>query len=223
MNTTNTPTITPTLKIVNGRPMASSLDIAAHFNKRHERVLNAIRSLEIPEEFAEHNFVLSEYTDPTGRKLPSIDMTRDGLTVLVMGFTGKHAMEWKLKYIEAFNRMEEQVMGALIPQDQPPFQPSPRQLPKTGQLSQGTLNFIKTWEGHFQEDSYNLEGLYRESQRVDPILSLLSCLERDGFDMTPFRRYCTTKNNLLSLYWTRLDELIFASRMSMNREVVARP
>lgn len=33
-------------------------------------------------------------------------MTRDGFTLLVMGFTGQKALEWKLQYINAFNRME---------------------------------------------------------------------------------------------------------------------
>ena len=33
-------------------------------------------------------------------------MTRDGYSMLVMGFTGKAAMEWKIKFLEAFNAME---------------------------------------------------------------------------------------------------------------------
>lgn len=33
-------------------------------------------------------------------------MTRDGFTLLAMGFTGKKALQFKLQYIEAFNRME---------------------------------------------------------------------------------------------------------------------
>jgi len=40
---------------------------------------------------AAHNFVVSEYIDPTGRKLRSFDMTKDGFTFLVMGFTGSTA------------------------------------------------------------------------------------------------------------------------------------
>lgn len=37
------------------------------------------------------------------------EITRDGFTILVMGFTGKRAMEFKEKYIEAFNRMEDEL------------------------------------------------------------------------------------------------------------------
>ena len=36
-------------------------------------------------------------------------MNRDGFSLLAMGFTGKEAVEWKLKYIEAFNAMEQQL------------------------------------------------------------------------------------------------------------------
>lgn len=36
-------------------------------------------------------------------------MNRDGFSLLCMGFTGKEALEWKLKYIEAFNKMEEKL------------------------------------------------------------------------------------------------------------------
>ena len=34
-------------------------------------------------------------------------MNRDGFTLLAMGFTGQKALKFKLKYIEAFNQMEE--------------------------------------------------------------------------------------------------------------------
>lgn len=34
-------------------------------------------------------------------------MNRDGFSLLVMGFTGKKALEWKLQYIKAFNQMEK--------------------------------------------------------------------------------------------------------------------
>ena len=36
-------------------------------------------------------------------------MNRDGFTLLVMGFTGQKALEWKLKYIQAFNEMEKEL------------------------------------------------------------------------------------------------------------------
>jgi phage regulator Rha-like protein len=41
------------------------------------------------------------------------EMTRDGYSMLVMGFTGKVAMEWKIKFLEAFNMMERIVKSAV--------------------------------------------------------------------------------------------------------------
>lgn len=101
----------PALSLVQGHPRASSLTIAEHFGKRHKDVLRSITQTchHLPGEFTERNFALSEFTDSTGRKLPAYLMTRDGFTMVVMGFTGKDAMAWKLKYIEAFNRMEEEL------------------------------------------------------------------------------------------------------------------
>lgn len=62
--------------------------------------------MECDESFTRLNFQLSGYKDPTGRTLPEYLMTRDGFTLLAMGFTGAKAMQWKIKYAEAFNTME---------------------------------------------------------------------------------------------------------------------
>ena len=59
--------------------------------------------------FTKLNFELSEYTDSIGRKLPAYNITRDGFTLLAMGFTGQKALQFKLAYIEAFNKMEQQI------------------------------------------------------------------------------------------------------------------
>ncbi|HGF2325692.1 TPA: ash family protein, partial [Escherichia coli] len=68
---TTLPTLSqPEIAIVDGQAVTSSLAVADFFSKRHERVLDRIRNLECSAEFTEHNFVLSEYTDASGRKLP---------------------------------------------------------------------------------------------------------------------------------------------------------
>jgi Rha family phage regulatory protein len=92
-----------------GRPTTTSLIVAEVFGKRHTHVLRAIKNLECSPEFTERNFGLSEFTDPTGRKLPMYRITRDGFTFLCMGFTGKEASRWKIAYLEAFNRMEAEL------------------------------------------------------------------------------------------------------------------
>ncbi len=102
----------PEITIINGRVVTTSLAVSNYFTKRHERVLDRIRNLECSVEFTEHNFVLSEYTDASGRKLPCYQITRDGFAFLAMGFTGKRAARFKEAYINAFNQMEKSLYGA---------------------------------------------------------------------------------------------------------------
>ncbi|MDN6874080.1 Rha family transcriptional regulator [Pseudomonas citronellolis] len=97
------------VELVDGQITTTSLDVAAHFKKRHDTVLRAIRLLECSAEFTARNFAVSEYTDSTGRKLKQFRMTRDGFAFLAMGFTGKEAAKWKEAYINAFNRLEQEL------------------------------------------------------------------------------------------------------------------
>lgn len=62
-------------------------------------------------DFAARNFLLSEYTDTSGKKNKQYILTRDGFTLLAMGFTGAKAMQFKVAYISAFNRMEQLIRG----------------------------------------------------------------------------------------------------------------
>ena len=102
---------TPDLKIIEGQITTTSNQVAEHFGKRHADVIRAIRKLDAPEEFTERNFALSEFTDSTGRVLPAYRLTRDGFTLLAMGFTGKEAMQWKVAYLNAFNQMEAELLA----------------------------------------------------------------------------------------------------------------
>lgn len=89
-----------------GQILVSSVDVAENFLKRHKNVVRAIENLKCGEEFNRLNFEPVEYKDEKGEMRPAYTMTRDGFTLLVMGFTGYRAMEWKVKYIKAFNAME---------------------------------------------------------------------------------------------------------------------
>ncbi|WP_278426803.1 Rha family phage regulatory protein [Hafnia paralvei] len=104
-------TRTPEVLLAEGRAVTTSLAVAAYFIKRHDDVLKRIKNLECSPEFTARNFAVSEYTDPTGRKLPCYEITRDGFTFLAMSFTGKRAAKFKEDYIEAFNRMESRLTG----------------------------------------------------------------------------------------------------------------
>lgn len=98
------------LALVSSAMETSSRTIAEVFNKPHHRVLHAISQLEIPEEFRRSNFRSSSYTNAQGKKQPEIILTRDGFSFLCMGFTGAKAAEWKLKFLAAFNQMEQQLL-----------------------------------------------------------------------------------------------------------------
>ena len=89
-----------------GKLYASSLEIAERFKKQHKDVLKAIANIECPEEFNQRNFAPIFYQDDMNRTQPAFLISRDGLAFLIMGFTGKKAAVWKVKYIETFNRME---------------------------------------------------------------------------------------------------------------------
>lgn len=92
--------------INNNQIVVSSKDIAEHFCKEHKVVLRAIREILLEQNCANEFFHKESYSY-NGRRLPMYLMNRDGFSLLAMGFTGKKALQWKLKYIEAFNEMEE--------------------------------------------------------------------------------------------------------------------
>ena len=100
------------LSTQNGEPVASSRDVAKRFEKRHDHVMRDIEEIlkGLPKNGDTPMFFKSEYTHPQNhQKYPRYLMNRDGFSLLAMGFTGKEAVQWKLKYIEAFNQMEKQL------------------------------------------------------------------------------------------------------------------
>lgn len=106
-------TITNAVEIVNGQPVTTSLKIAEVFGKQHSHVLRDIEKLQVPDEWRKSNFGCTSVSvqQPNGgaRKIPMYRITRDGFTLLAMGFTGRKAMQFKLAYIEAYNEMERKL------------------------------------------------------------------------------------------------------------------
>lgn len=95
--------------INNGQVVVSSRQVAENFEKRHDSILRDIENLtkNITPQNCGMLFIESEYKNENNRNFKEYLLTRDGFSLLVMGFTGQKALEWKLKYIEAFNRMEK--------------------------------------------------------------------------------------------------------------------
>ena len=101
----------PSVSLHSGRPATTSLEVAKFFSKRHDHVVRSIQDLisNTPESFSAPNFGAAEYSDEQGKPRPMFILYRDGFMLLVMGYTGKKALAMKLAYIEAFNRMEEEL------------------------------------------------------------------------------------------------------------------
>ena len=108
------------VRVENDILVTDSRDVAEHFSKRHDHVLRDIENMkpDLPN-FGEM-FQESMMPDSYGRLQKVYLMNRDGFSILAMGFTGKEALAWKVKYINAFNALEaawntpEQVMARAL-------------------------------------------------------------------------------------------------------------
>ncbi len=113
----------------NNEIVCDSLQVAKKFRKRHNNVMRDIRGL-LKNEHTKQMFNLSSYTEKqNGQVYQMYTMNRDGFSLLAMGFTGEKALEWKLKYIQAFNKMEK-----LLLQQQPLYWQETRQAAKGNRL-----------------------------------------------------------------------------------------
>ena len=124
-----------TINNSNGKLTVSSIQVAKDFGKRHDHVVRDIENLIImineglpkigetyrvaensadplkrPKFKVSDYFIETTYQHPQNKqRYKCYDITRDGFSLLVMGFTGKKALNWKLRYIEAFNLMEQKL------------------------------------------------------------------------------------------------------------------
>lgn len=95
--------------IENDRVVTDSLTVAEVFEKEHKHVLRDIKELGCSDFFRQSNFGQSTYENKQGRAMPKYFITEKGFTLLVMGYTGEKAMEFKEKYIEEFEAMKEEL------------------------------------------------------------------------------------------------------------------
>lgn len=114
------------IKKIEGELVVTSRQVAEDFEKNHADVVTKIEGKVRPNgrievgliqgiidsgEIPKNYFIEDSYLDTYGRKQKEYLLTRDGFSLLVMGFTGSKALQWKLKYIEAFNKMEQAIKG----------------------------------------------------------------------------------------------------------------
>lgn len=92
----------PTVALYEDRPATTSLEVAKFFGKRHNDVLRDIRNISdvTPQDFRLRNFAQTSYSNEQGAEQPLFLLFRDGFMLLVMGYTGKKAMQIKITYSE---------------------------------------------------------------------------------------------------------------------------
>lgn len=114
-------------RTINGKEVlaVTSLQVAAHFGKKHKDVLRDIRVTieKCSQEFNERNFAPVEYTDAKGEKRPMYLLSKDGFMMVAMAYITPEAMRIKEAYIARFNEMEEQLRAAspLLPNFRDPI------------------------------------------------------------------------------------------------------
>lgn len=90
-----------------GKDVTTSLIVAEIFGKDHKNVLRDIDNMSCSESFRRLNFEHTPYIHPqNGQTYPMYEITKDGFSFLVMGYTGEKAGEFKEKFIAEFNRRE---------------------------------------------------------------------------------------------------------------------
>lgn len=102
------------VKVVNNQLVTDSRQVAEAFGKEHGKVLRSIDNL-VSQNRLTKNMFLEQTHEYRGRTFRYYLMNRDGFSLLVMGFTGPEALEWKIKYINAFNEMEKKLQKSSPP------------------------------------------------------------------------------------------------------------
>lgn len=103
--------LVPQIQSRDGWVFATSRDVAAHFDKQVKHVHEAIRTIIKHEPATRANFRPFEIKDLTGVSVHHYEMDREGFTLLVMGFTGRKALKFKLAYLAAFNEVMERLQA----------------------------------------------------------------------------------------------------------------
>lgn len=107
-------------KTEKGTPVTDSIKVARVFGKQHKNIIQAIRNLLGSAENSAHArwFHESTYLDAQGKKRPMFIMNRDGFSLLAMGLNGANALQFKVAFIDQFNKMEE-IVKQVVQQAQP--------------------------------------------------------------------------------------------------------
>lgn len=189
------------IKYQDSQMLVSSVEVAKNFNKKHKNVLKTIHELMgVAQNSASLFYETSYIHEQNKQEFPMYYMNRDGFSLLVMGFTGKEALEWKMKYIKAFNEMEQKL-------NNPEF------------LVQRTMEYLKN-----RCDALLLENKIQSQQiaELQPKASyydvVLNCAEK-GFTSTK-TSFTQDKNGVahahVHTYWTQKGRLFIYDLMKKD-------
>jgi Rha family phage regulatory protein len=143
-----------------GKPVTNSLLIAEKFGKRHSGILRVIQSIK-DVDWTERNFVLTSYKDKSGKYNNMYIVSRDGFSMLAMGFTGEKAFQFKKDFIAAFNQMETALVQ--LPKDNERLDRLEKMVENLIQLTTTALSQPKQIE--IKQDYYTILGFCRLNNR----------------------------------------------------------
>lgn len=163
-----------------GIPVTTSKAVADQFGKRHDHVIRDIENLlnlpksgeiesDTTKDFLKQNFAEVTYTDSKGRIQPQYIMTKDGFTLLVMGYTGAKALQFKIACINAFNRMERLIRGGGVSAPAPALQSIERRLEaleqatgaQTADISEVGATFLQAIRAAIDSGEYYIKQKYK--------------------------------------------------------------
>lgn len=151
----------------NGAALTNSLLVAERFGKSHKNVIASIKDILTSAENSANLFIEATYPDSYDRDQFMYIMNRDGFTLLAMGFTGKKALEFKLQYIEAFNKMESELKQIA---SAPQFN-IPTTLSGALRLAAEQAEVIETQQKQIAQQSQSISYLTPKAQYTEKVLS----------------------------------------------------
>ncbi|ALW01262.1 TPA: Rha family transcriptional regulator [Campylobacter jejuni] len=178
-------------EVVGDQTYTTSLDISNVFKKEHKNILAKIDELP-QDEFRELNFKLTERTAKFGavfRSEPYYKITRDGFSLLVMGFTGEKAYKWKIEFIKAFNEMEKRLRNIEYEKhDKLAFRQSLGYKSQLAQQKQKYENEIKALKYDLEQSKNNFK---------DKLNCILAKNGLYAFDFKTFKNYALKLEKML--------------------------
>lgn len=178
--------------VYNHQLVTDSRQVAEHFEKQHQHVIRDIENLVNKAEEKDASkigrmFFETAMPDAYGRMKRVYLMNRDGFSLLVMGFTGAKALEWKLKFLEAFNAMEKAIKT-------PQITPNPHY----------RTRMIKT----AVKDAADTAAMIADTFGVKKPMAMTAAMQMVGkaygVDMTPLKQFIPAEDSPSTLTPTKI-------------------